>query len=730
MKDSVKAKDIIRSVGSRSVAALVAVFLLTIAVTGIGCYQLYRSTKESIHLQGRVNAVQSAKEFDDYLIVRKNTVVLAAHVVDGMINEGRTNEEILEYLTAESESIKVSIDMDYTGIYGWINGEYLDGVGWVPDDDYVPTERPWYTEAAADGGDEVDHVTFVSPYLDEQTGTVLTTMAKELSDGGSVVALDVTLSRIEEITKEVAHRTPGSMCLVLDSNGRVIAHSESAELGKNYLEEKDTLGAAIAHGLYKGSGSEFELKYGGRRYIVFTETIEGNWKSLSVIDTRYFYKPLKIILLLSIIFALLEAVVFAAVLRNQSEKKLAVASAQEAQSASLAKTRFLSRMSHEIRTPINAIIGLDNLALRDETISQSTREELSKIGASAGHLLSIVNDILDMSRIESGRMELKEEPFLFTELIEQICIIAGGQCEEKGLSFVCEKTGDFDDCYVGDNLKLKQAIINILGNSVKFTDPPGTISFGIEQTACNNDHATLCFTMRDTGIGMDEDYIPKLFEAFSQEDTDNTSRYGGSGLGMAITKNLVEMMGGDISVESKKGAGTTFRVTVTLGRTDSGNAMAFEEEDRDDAAVTLEGRHVLIVEDQEMNAEILTDLLEFEGISSEWAINGRIALAMFEDSEEGHFDAILMDMRMPVMDGLTATREIRKLERPDASAIPIIALTANAFEEDVRACLEAGMDAHLSKPVDIGLLKDTLRQLLAGKLDISLDDPANYEGGI
>ena len=166
----------------------------------------------------------------------------------------------------------------------------------------------------------------------------------------------------------------------------MIAHSESAELGKNYLEEKDTLGAAIAHGLYKGSGSEFELKYDGRRYIVFTETIEGNWKSLSVIDTRYFYKPLKIILLLSIIFALLEAVVFAAVLRNQSEKNLAVASAQEAQSASLAKTRFLSRMSHEIRTPINAIIGLDNIALRDETISQSTREELSKIGPAGWNL--------------------------------------------------------------------------------------------------------------------------------------------------------------------------------------------------------------------------------------------------------------------------------------------------------------------------------------------------------
>jgi len=702
-------------VGTRSVAALVLVFLLTIAVTGLGCYQLYRSTKESIHLQGRVNAVQSAKDFDSYLIVRKNTVTLAAHVVDGMMTGGDTNEDILDYITAESESIKVSIDMDYTGIYGWINGEYLDGVGWVPDKDYVPTERPWYTETIADASDEADHITFVSPYLDEQTGTVLTTMAKELSDGESVIALDVTLSRIEEITKEVAYRTPGSMCLVLDSSGQVIAHSESSELGKNYLQEEDTFGAALARKLYKGSGSEFELEYGRDKYIVFTEPIEGNWKSLSVIDTKYFYRPLKIILLLSILFTLLEAIVFAAILYNQSEKNLAIASAEEAQSASLAKTRFLSRMSHEIRTPINAIVGLDNLALRDEAISERTREDLEKIGSSARHLLSIVNDILDMSRIESGHMELKEEVFSFTELIEQICIIADGQCEEKDLSFVCNRRGELDEYYVGDNLKLKQAIINILGNSVKFTDPPGEITLGIEQTACDDRHATLCFTMKDTGIGMDEDFIPKLFEAFSQEDTDNTSRYGGSGLGMAITKNFVEMMGGDISVESEKGAGTTFRVTVTLGRADGDLIPAAEETDECEAAEVLEGKHVLVVEDQGMNAEILIDLLELEGVSSEWAINGRIALAMFEDSEEGYFDAVLMDMRMPVMDGLTATREIRKLDRTDAASIPIIALTANAFEEDVRECLEAGMDAHLSKPVDIELLKETLRRLMSGK---------------
>ena len=715
MKEKKKRKEIIKNVGSRSVAALVLMFVLTIAVTGIGCYQLYRSTKESIHLQGRVNAVQSAKDFDSYLIVRKNTVILAAHVVDEMMKKGRTNEEILEYLTTESQSIKVSIDMDYTGLYGWINREYLDGVGWVPDEDYVPTERPWYVETAADAGDDEAHVTFVSPYLDEQTGTVLTTMSKQLIDGESVIALDVPLSRIQEITQEIAYQTPGSIGIVLDDTGQVIAHSDSGELGKNYFEEEDSFGAALARRLFKSGGKEFELKYGGRRYIVFTEAIEGNWKSLSVIDTKYFYKPLNAILLLSILLAVLEAIVFAAVLYNQSEKNHAVASAEEARNASLAKSRFLSRMSHEIRTPINAIIGLDNIALRDETISQHTRDDLNKIGSSARHLLSIVNDILDMSRIESGRMELKEEVFPFTELIEQICVIVEGQCDEKGLSFVCDRRGEFDEYYTGDNLKLKQAIINILGNSVKFTDPPGEILFGIEQTARNGKFATLLFTMKDTGIGMDEEYIPKLFDAFSQEDNDNTSRYGGSGLGMAITKSIVEMMGGDISVESRKGEGTTFRVTVTLGTADDELVPDAAGGDAAETEGTLEGRHVLVVEDQEMNAEILIDLLEFEGISSEWARNGRLALAMFEDSDEGHYDAVLMDMRMPVMDGLTATREIRKLDRPDAASIPIIALTANAFEEDVRDCLEAGMNAHLSKPVNIDLLMDTLRQQLAGR---------------
>jgi signal transduction histidine kinase len=387
-----------------------------------------------------------------------------------------------------------------------------------------------------------------------------------------------------------------------------------------------------------------------------------------------------------------------------------------AEDANQAKTAFLSSMSHEIRTPMNAIIGLDNIALHDPNLSPETRDELEKIGASARHLLSLINDILDMSRIESGRMELKEETFSFRDFLDQISTIVGGQCRDKGLDFVCERTEPIDDWFIGDDLRLKQILINILGNAVKFTDAPGSVRFTAAQEAASDDRALLCFRIQDTGIGMDADFLPRLFEPFSQEDATTTNRYGGSGLGMAITKNMVDLMGGSIEVESEKGRGTVFTVKIPLRKAEDARPSAPAEHLAEPGA-SLEGLHVMIAEDVPLNAEVLSDLLEMEDISCEWAENGKRAMELFEQSEAGHFDAILMDMRMPVMDGLTATREIRKLERADAKSIPIIALTANAFEEDVKNCLEAGMNAHLSKPVDVDRLKEMLSGMLSRHTD-------------
>ena len=523
-----------------------------------------------------------------------------------------------------------------------------------------------------------------------------------------------------------------------------------------------------------------------------------------------------------------------------------------AEESSKAKTSFLSNMSHEIRTPMNAIIGLDNIALRDPDITPRMRENLEKIGSSAKHLLGLINDILDMSRIESGRMVLKNEEFSFKEFLDQINIIINGQCLDKGLHYECNIVGDVSDYYFGDDMKLKQVLINILGNSVKFTNPPGDVTLTVEQLAQFEGFCTLRFIMKDTGIGMDKEYIPKIFEAFSQEDATTTNKYGGSGLGMAITKSFVEMMNGEIVVESEKGVGSTFTVTVTLKAssrsvqneqniklpsdiramvidddeiacehtqvvlrtlgieadtaTDAEKGLnmfkkAYEEGkaykllltdykmpdmnglelvksvrkfDNNDTAVimltgynwdiiedeakadgvdgilakplfsevllreiysvlakrngleyvsdtveeedhfleSLEGKRVLMAEDVEQNAEILEDLLDLEGISAEHAQNGEIAVKMFADNPPGYYNGILMDVRMPVMDGLSATKAIRALDREDAKTIPIIAMTANVFDEDVERSLQAGMNAHLSKPIEPDTLYETLAKLL------------------
>lgn len=242
-----------------------------------------------------------------------------------------------------------------------------------------------------------------------------------------------------------------------------------------------------------------------------------------------------------------------------------------AESANRAKTAFLSNMSHEIRTPMNAIIGLDNIALNDKTISTQTREYLEKIGTSAHHLLGIINDILDMSRIESGRLTIKNEEFSFSKTLEQVNTIISGQCRDKGLNYECRMKGQIDEYYIGDDMKLRQVMINILGNAVKFTPEGGTISFVIEDIARMDQKATLRFVISDTGIGMSSDYLPRLFDAFSQEDSSSTNKYGSTGLGMPITKNIVELMNGTIEVESEKGKGTTFTVTITLTQSEHQN---------------------------------------------------------------------------------------------------------------------------------------------------------------
>ena len=408
-------------------------------------------------------------------------------------------------------------------------------------------------------------------------------------------------------------------------------------------------------------------------------------------------------------------------MRESMAKNEALAEALTvAEDASRAKTAFLSNMSHEIRTPMNAIIGLDTLALHDAGLSEQTRDYLEKIGASARHLLGLINDILDMSRIESGRVILHKEEFSLGAVLEEINTMVMSQCSDKGLHYECRVLSEMGDWYVGDATKLKEVLINILSNAIKFTEAPGSVTMTVRRTAQFEDQSTLCFRVQDTGIGMDQDFLPKIFDPFSQEDGSTKNKYGSTGLGMAITKNIVEMMNGTISVESEKGVGTAFTVFVTLKNSEHEEAAPAAAPGQETASAsggdgqrpTLAGRRILLAEDIEINAEIMMDVLSMEEIEADHAENGRVAVEMFSASTPGSYSAILMDIRMPEMDGLEAAAAIRALDRPDAKKIPIIALTANAFDEDVQRSLQAGMNAHLSKPVEPDHLYRTLEDLI------------------
>ncbi|MEG1918043.1 MAG: PAS domain-containing protein, partial [Oscillospiraceae bacterium] len=383
---------------------------------------------------------------------------------------------------------------------------------------------------------------------------------------------------------------------------------------------------------------------------------------------------------------------------------------QAAEQASLAKTEFLSRMSHEIRTPMNAILGLAELTLQRADDADFVRECTENSKSASQYLLSLLNDVLDMSRIESGKIQLYPEAFDFHAVLRTVCLMTASSAERAGVIFHWEELPGCHACYRGDKIRLQQILVNLLSNAVKFTPAGGTVTLSYGQTAEEGGVATLRFVVRDTGIGIREEFIPHLFESFTQESGGTTAVYGGSGLGLAICKNLVEMMDGTITVESVPGTGSTFTAVVQVEPWDElPPASGDGEHSLSDS--TLAGRHILLVEDHPLNTLVAQKLLTARGLSVTTADDGAMGVEAFQNAPPFYFSAILMDIRMPVMDGLTAAQTIRRLPRADAD-LPIIAMTANAFPEDVEKSMAAGMNAHLAKPIEPQKLYGLLHQLL------------------
>lgn len=390
--------------------------------------------------------------------------------------------------------------------------------------------------------------------------------------------------------------------------------------------------------------------------------------------------------------------------QEQRQKEALQESVRRAEKANASKTDFLSRMSHDIRTPLNGIIGMTALA-RDEHNSPAVTHYLEKIDESSHFLLGLVNDILDMSKVESGKMELHPEPYTYADFKKYIIAVIQPLCDKRHIHFEMKISRE-DLILVVDKLRLCQIFFNLLSNSVKYTPEGGNVWVDIHMDPIAAGKTNVFFSVRDNGIGMSPQFQEKLFQPFEQEYTDKNASRSGSGLGLSIVKSLVDLMGGTITVTSHTGQGSQFFVALPLQVT-APAASAPQAENMD---FSLSGKKILVAEDNAINAEIIISLLRKKGAEVTAARDGREALALFNASPAFSLNYILMDVRMPVMDGLQAAREIRALERPDAQQIPIIAMTANAYDDDIRDCLDAGMNAHIAKPIDTALLFGTLEK--------------------
>ncbi len=402
--------------------------------------------------------------------------------------------------------------------------------------------------------------------------------------------------------------------------------------------------------------------------------------------------------------------------RNMNEQMQEALNA--ARSANEAKSNFLSNMSHDIRTPMNAIVGFSVLLENEADDPEKVREYTRKITASSHHLLSLINDVLDMSKIESGKTSLNVDKFSLKEIIEELGIILIPQAKAKNQEFNVRVDGVTPEYLIGDKLRLNQILINLLSNAIKYTPENGRVDFMVtELPHAGDQYVKLRFIVRDNGIGMSGDFLKHIFTPFSREENSVTNKIQGTGLGMAITKNLVDLMGGIINVKSKPGKGSSFTVELSFALPDAGeNDTAGSEKTESiyDAAI-MKDKLFLIAEDNELNSEILTEMLAAEGVKCDLAVNGAEAVEKFKNSPAGHYDMILMDVQMPVMNGYEATRQIRACGHPDAADIPIAAMTANTFAEDVNDAMEAGMNGHLAKPIDMEAVKSLVYKLLKGR---------------
>ena len=680
----------------------------------------YSVSLSGIYTSGEDKAANISSELDNYLAIAQSSLNVTADTIDLMLETGESEEKINNYLVSQTNRLKSRFDDNFTGVYGYLRGEFLDGSGWIPPEGYDARDRDWYTAIKEAGGKTI----IVSPYVDAHTGDIVITIGRLLRSAGgyddNIVCLDVTIGHVQDITEE-ADIAGNGYAMIVNSDGLIVTHKDRSFVGTNI---RDNYGEVLLDTIVKAGKTVTEADVMGEKCTLFTSTVMDQWHVVIVVRNADLfadaYSQLTVNVLVSLtIFVLVTIFYFIGYKNEQAYGKkveemksarqkqqyeadvlrLEKASADEANKA---KSNFLADMSHEIRTPINAILGMNEMILR-ETGEDSIREYSGNIRNSGKNLLQLVNSILDFSKIEDGKMEIVPVRYSLSTLVTYLVNSVQERAEEKKLKFKVCIDPDLPSEYFGDDARINQVILNLLTNAVKYTDE-GSVTLTVKGKEVKEGKALLYFEVADTGIGIKESDMDKLFESFERLDVIRNRTIEGTGLGMSIATKLLALMDSKLNVKSTYGQGSVFSFDLwqkienpepigeyKIHSLYAGSAELYHE------SFHAPDAKILVVDDTRMNIIVVVNLLKKTGVQMDTASGGEEAVKL---ADEEKYDLILLDQRMPGMDGTQTLKVIRGLDSGLNKDTPIICLTADAIRGAKERYMSEGFTDYLTKPVE------------------------------
>ena len=696
----------------------------------------YGVSVQSIYKSGEDKVENLSAELENYLTIAMSTLNVTADSVDLMLENGESQDAIMEYIYGQTQRQFDNFDENFTGLYGFIRGEYMDGAGWVPPEGYDPTTRDWYKVAASGDGS----VMIIPPYVDAHTHSVVITICKPLTseaedgsyDTRNIVALDVIVNHIQDLTERVSIAEDG-YAMIVNREGLIISHRDREMCGENV---NDRYGAELFDSIVSAGNGVIEVTENDEEHTFFVNTVMDQWYVLIDVENADLFEEassqlaVNIIVSLSI-FAFISFFYYLGYRNEQAygkkvEEMNAGRQKQEyeaevlrlekssAEEANKAKSKFLADMSHEIRTPINAILGMNEMILR-EAENDAIREYAGNINNSGKALLQLINSILDFSKIEDGKMEIVPVRYSLSSLITYIVNSIQERAMAKHLDFKVEVDPGLPSELNGDDVRINQCILNLLTNAVKYTHE-GRVVFKVRESKRESGRVLIYVEVADTGMGIKESDMQKLFESFERLDVVKNRTIEGTGLGMSITTRLLDLMGSGLNVKSRYGEGSVFSFEVwqkienpePIGEYRIGGLDDDKEEKYTESFHAPDAR-ILLVDDTRMNILVVKNLLKKTGVLIDSVESGEEAIAM---ADKQAYDVILLDQRMPGLDGTETLKRIRALESGKNTGNPVICLTADAIRGARERYLSEGFTDYLTKPVEGSILEKMLTDYL------------------